>query len=112
MVMFREGYDLRETTLTACRRAGFEPRFAVEGGEMDAVLRFVEAGLGVAVLPSMVLAGRKRLYAKALTPALHRTVTLAHRTDVPPTNAARAFRAMLLDFLAETNLPDGVGLIR
>ncbi len=41
LVMFREGYDLRETTLAACRAAGFEPRFSVEGGEMDAVLRFV-----------------------------------------------------------------------
>nr|BFE83476.1 LysR substrate-binding domain-containing protein [Planobispora longispora] len=57
MVMFRRGYDLREATLGACRQAGFEPRFAVEGGEMDAVLRFVEAGLGVALVPSMVLDG-------------------------------------------------------
>ncbi|MGW2544785.1 LysR family transcriptional regulator, partial [Kitasatospora sp. NPDC001574] len=50
LVMFREGYDLREATLAACRAAGFEPEFAVEGGEMDAVLGFVRAGLGPAVL--------------------------------------------------------------
>lgn len=61
LVMFRPGYDLREATISACRAAGFEPRFAVEGGEMDAVLRFVEVGLGVAVVPSMVLAGRPGL---------------------------------------------------
>ncbi|CAM5657315.1 LysR family transcriptional regulator [Streptomyces californicus] len=35
---------------------GFEPDFAVEGGEMDAVLGFVRAGLGVAVVPRMVAA--------------------------------------------------------
>ncbi|MDG4862476.1 LysR family transcriptional regulator, partial [Streptomyces sp. T-3] len=54
LVMFRHGYDLRELTVTACRGAGFEPDFAVEGGEMDAVLGFVRAGLGVAVVPQMV----------------------------------------------------------
>ena len=46
LVMFRHGYDLRELTVAACRAAGFEPVFAVEGGEMDAVLGFVRAGLG------------------------------------------------------------------
>jgi DNA-binding transcriptional LysR family regulator len=112
MVMFREGYDLRESTLQACRRAGFEPEFAVEGGEMDAVLRFVEAGLGVAVVPSMVLAGRPTLRSAPITPALHRTVALAHRTDVPPTNAARAFRSTLFAYLATARLSDGVEAIR
>ena len=68
LVMFRRGYDLREATLAACRQAGFEPRFAVEGGEMDAVLRFVEAGLGVAVVPSMVLDGRPGLAGTPLAP--------------------------------------------
>ncbi|HEU0128169.1 MAG TPA: LysR family transcriptional regulator, partial [Pseudonocardiaceae bacterium] len=61
LVMFREGYDLRSMTLAACQRAGFQPRFAIEGGEMDAVLSFVEAGLGIAVVPSMVLPSRPKL---------------------------------------------------
>jgi DNA-binding transcriptional LysR family regulator len=113
MVMFREGYDLRETTLQACRAAGFEPSFAVEGGEMDAVLRFVETGLGVAIVPSTVLARRPALRGTALaSPGIQRTVALAHRTDVPPTNAARAFTTTLLGFLGEAKLPAGVGLIR
>lgn len=113
MVMFREGYDLRETTLQACRQAGFEPTFAVEGGEMDAVLRFVETGLGVAIVPSTVLAGRPNLRATALAaPGIQRTVALAHRTDVPSTNAARAFTDTLLGFLGDAKLPAGVTLIR
>ncbi|MCT9932653.1 LysR family transcriptional regulator [Planotetraspora sp. A-T 1434] len=109
LVMFRRGYDLREATLTACRQAGFEPRFSVEGGEMDAVLRFVEAGLGIAVVPSMVLDGRPGLVGTPLVPGLRRTVALAHRKDVEPTRAARAFRATLLAFLAEEGtLPRGI----
>ncbi|MEU7747734.1 LysR substrate-binding domain-containing protein [Nonomuraea sp. NPDC049158] len=116
MVMFRRGYDLREATLAACRQAGFEPRFAVEGGEMDAVLRFVEAGLGLAVVPSMVLDGRPGLTGTPLAPpGLSRTIALAHRKDVEPTRAAQAFRTTLLSFVVEAGhertLPQGVELI-
>lgn len=116
MVMFRRGYDLREATLAACRQAGFEPRFAVQGGEMDAVLRFVEAGLGVAVVPSMVLDGRPGLLGTPLAPpGLSRTIALAHRKDVEPTRAAQAFRETLLSFVVEAGhegtLPQGVELI-
>ena len=113
LVMFRQGYDLREATQAACRQAGFDPTFAVEGGEMDAVLRFVEAGLGLALVPSMVLAGRPGLAGTPLAPpGLERTIALAHRKDVQPTRAARAFRETLLTFLSETegqgDLPPGV----
>jgi DNA-binding transcriptional LysR family regulator len=116
MVMFRRGYDLREATLAACRQAGFEPRFAVQGGEMDAVLRFVEAGLGVAVVPSMVLDGRPGLSGTPLAPpGLSRTIALAHRKDVELTRAAQAFRDILLSFVVEAGhegtLPQGVELI-
>ena len=47
LVMFRKGYELRDATIATWRRAGLEPRFAIEGGEMDAVLRFVEPPGGV-----------------------------------------------------------------
>ncbi len=109
LVMFRPGYDLRETTLAACRSAGFEPQFAVEGGEMDAVLRFVEVGLGVAIVPSTVLAARS-LHGTPLAPSTTRTVGLAHRTDVAPTTAARAFQNVLLGFLRGAEMPAGVHL--
>ncbi|HEU0089196.1 MAG TPA: LysR substrate-binding domain-containing protein [Pseudonocardiaceae bacterium] len=116
LVMFREGYDLRAMTLTACQRAGFQPRFAIEGGEMDAVLSFVEAGLGVAVVPSMVLLGRPKLRGVPFVPPVPtRTITLAHRTDMHPTRAAEEFRAVLLDLLqdahARDDLPSGVAFI-
>ncbi|MFC5749505.1 LysR family transcriptional regulator [Actinomadura rugatobispora] len=127
LVMFRSGYDLREATIGACRAAGFEPRFAVEGGEMDAVLRFVEAGLGIAVVPSMVLAGRPGLRGTPLVladdrahqehdgPGLQRTIALARRKDVEPTHAARAFQATLETYLVEAalggSLPAGVEAI-
>ncbi|MGW0734971.1 LysR family transcriptional regulator [Streptomyces sp. NPDC002851] len=98
LVMFRHGYDLRELTVAACRAAGFEPDFAVEGGEMDAVLGFVRAGLGVAVVPRMVAtrAGRDLRVTPLAPPGLHRTIGLAHRSDVAPPRAARELHSMLL----------------
>ncbi|RTL63980.1 MAG: LysR family transcriptional regulator [Pseudonocardiaceae bacterium] len=109
LVMFRQGYDLREVTLRAYADAGVEPRFAVEGGEMDAVLRLVETGTGVAVVPDLVFAGRPRLRRTALTPPLYRTVALARRTDVSPTPAVQAFQDTLLGFLAEAETIGDLG---
>ncbi|AWB93266.1 LysR substrate-binding domain-containing protein [Aeromicrobium chenweiae] len=100
LVMFREGYDLRDVTLRACASAGFEPRLAVEGGEMSAVLRFVQAGLGHAVVPSMVLTTRPQLRATELVdPPLERVIALAHRSSEALPLAARAFKADLLEHL-------------
>ncbi|WP_433223842.1 LysR family transcriptional regulator [Dactylosporangium sp. CS-047395] len=109
LVMFRTGYDLRDTTLEACRRAGFTPRYAVEGGEMDAVLAFVEAGLGVALVPSMAIVNRPLLHAAPLVaPGVHRTIALAQRRESVLSHAAQALRTTLLTHVATGPLPLGV----
>jgi DNA-binding transcriptional LysR family regulator len=108
LVMFRRGYDLRELTVTACRAAGFEPTLAVEGGEMDAVLGFVEAGLGLAVVPRMVARRRPALRATPFAPpGLTRTIALAHRKDAEPPRAARELRRVLLEHVQRASaLPE------
>lgn len=113
LVMFRQGYDLRESTITAWRGVGLEPRFAIEGGEMDAVLRFVAAGLGLAVVPSIVLPALPGVAGYPIAPpGLHRTVALAHRRDVQPSRAAGMFRDTLLEHIRVSGtsgrLPPGV----
>lgn len=107
LVVPRRGYDVREVTLAACAEAGVTPRFAVEGGEMDAVLRLVEAGTGVAVVPDIVFAGRPGLRRTALTPALYRTVALARRADLVPSQAAQAFGTTLQDHLRTLSATGG-----
>jgi DNA-binding transcriptional LysR family regulator len=102
LVMFRPGYDLREATVAACRAAGFEPTFAIEGGEMDAVLEFVNAGLGVAVVPSTVAQDRFRV-TRFRAPGLSRTVMLARRGDLEPARAAQALIACLHEYLRSIN---------
>lgn len=95
LAMFRRGYDLRDLTLAACRAAGFEPVLGVEGGEMDAVLGFVRAGLGVAVVPGMVAARSGLRTTHFVAPGLHRTISVAHRGDVSPPRAARELQRIL-----------------
>lgn len=117
LVVNRPGYELREVTLAACAEAGVTPRIAVEGGEMDAVLRMVERGLGIAIVPSLVLGGHPNLRATRIDGGGwgYRTISLAHRTDVAPTRAAEAFRETLLAVLSRTartgGLPPGVRYI-
>ncbi|SEE65950.1 LysR family transcriptional regulator [Jiangella alba] len=96
-IVFHESYDLRVTTEAAFRAAGLTPSVVLEGAEMDAVLRFVERGLGVAVVPAMVLLDRPALRSVRLTaPRLTRTVSLAHRSDVTLTRAAAAMQRVVV----------------
>lgn len=113
LVMFREGYDLRDATLQACREAGFEPWISVDGGEMDSVLSFVAAGLGVALVPGSVVASRPGIHVTRLAaPAVRRTIAVARRRDVVPTHAGRELRRILLDYvddaIASDALPSGL----
>jgi DNA-binding transcriptional LysR family regulator len=43
--------------LRACHRAGFEPRIAFQNDDYQAMLGFVAAGVGVALIPDMVARG-------------------------------------------------------
>lgn len=96
-IVFSQSYDLRASTMNAYRAQGLAPNVILEGAEMDAVLRFVEVGLGVAVVPATVLVDRPGLSATALKdPQLTRTIGLAHRRDVSLTRAAAAMQEIIL----------------
>ena len=96
LVMFREGYDLRSATEAACRAAGFAPTLAVEGGEMDGVLRLTAAGLGAAIVPSLVVEPRGPLRAVRIAHgALTRTIGIAHRRDRRLSRAAQELVATI-----------------
>jgi DNA-binding transcriptional LysR family regulator len=95
LVMFRAGYDLRDTTIAACREHGFEPRFAVEGGEMDAVLGLVAAGVGLALVPSTVVDERFRV-TRLRAPGLTRTIELSRRDGIELSRSALELERRLL----------------
>jgi DNA-binding transcriptional LysR family regulator len=95
-ILFPEGYKLREVTLTACKRAGFEPKVALDGGAMQSALEFVAAGLGVALVPELALVNAKNIRGLAIADQdLHRKLGLVWRRDHYLSAAARALRDFL-----------------
>src|SRR5690625_5203455 len=83
--------------MNAYQQHDLTPNVVLEGAEMDAVLRFVERGLGVAVVPATVLLDRPNLLSCRLTePALPRTISLAHRREVTLRRAVRALQELIL----------------
>jgi DNA-binding transcriptional LysR family regulator len=108
LVMFKSGYDLRETTIEACRRAGFAPVLAMSGVEMDGALALATAGVAGAVVPESVVPSGGSLRAVRFRGAtLRRTVGLASRRDRPLSPSARAFVAALDAHVAARHQPEG-----
>ncbi|UJP09329.1 LysR substrate-binding domain-containing protein [Microbacterium sp. KUDC0406] len=100
-VAFNRSYDLRVATDVAFEAAGLTPVIAVEGAEMDAVLRFVARGIGVAVVPATVLLGRPELRGSQLhDPSLTRTANLSRRTTVRSSVAVAAIESTIFDVVA------------
>lgn len=100
-VAFNRSYDLRRATDAAFEAAGLTPTIAVEGAEMDAVLRFVARGIGVAVVPATVLLHRPELRGSELTdPAMTRTVNLSRRVAVRSTPAVAAIERTVFEVAA------------
>jgi DNA-binding transcriptional LysR family regulator len=83
---------------------------------MDSMLRFVAAGIGVAILPAMVLsdisASQGPVVVRGLVPRLTRSLVVARRRDRYFSAAAREF-TRTLESAAHSDsgaaaLPDGV----
>ena len=96
-ILFPAGYKLREVTLSACRRAGFAPKVALDGGAMQSALEFIAAGLGVAILPELALEGVRGIHPVRLADQqLRRQLGLVWRKGRYLTPAARALRDFLI----------------
>jgi DNA-binding transcriptional LysR family regulator len=93
-ILFEEGFALNPQILAACQRQGFQPRVAAHSGQTDFIQALVAAGLGVALLPALVVGDTAR-------PAIARTlleddqlrwrIALAWRREGRLSPAARAY---------------------
>jgi LysR family transcriptional regulator, hydrogen peroxide-inducible genes activator len=87
----------RDTALTACRAAGFEPRIACESSELETIRSLVAAGLGIAILPQ--LATRQSTAGCAVVRLrdnpVERQVALLSRSGHTASPGATVFREML-----------------
>jgi DNA-binding transcriptional LysR family regulator len=111
-ILLREGYGLRTLTERLCRQAGFTPRVAFEGEEVETLRALVAAGLGVALLPPPHTASTRSGDSVAPAPHLHvtdvdcaRDLGLAWLADrrIPP--ASTAFRQHVIRSTAAITPP-------
>jgi DNA-binding transcriptional LysR family regulator len=99
-VLSPENYELREAALNACEQAGFTPRVVLDGGETDTLLRFVAAGIGIALVPRLAVQGAADLVALRVSgQQLQRSLGVVWRGDRVASPAARALREFLVDQL-------------
>ncbi|HJV16896.1 MAG TPA: LysR family transcriptional regulator, partial [Bacillales bacterium] len=54
-VLFPEGFVLRKMVEDACLEAGFQPFISCEGDDLDAIKGLVSAGIGITLLPELIL---------------------------------------------------------
>jgi len=60
-ILFEAGFTLNELIDEACRRHGFAPRAAAHSSQPDFITVLVATGLGIALLPRLVVEGRQDL---------------------------------------------------
>ncbi len=108
--MFREGYDLRAATIEAFARADITPRVALDGAEMGSVHSFVAAGLGAALVPSIVAVDDKDVKVLHMSPPLERTISLVRPLQHTPSRAAVALSLEITDYLSEHGWPANASL--
>jgi DNA-binding transcriptional LysR family regulator len=101
----REGAGLHDEILAACRTAGFAPRLAHTPSVISTVLRYVEAGTGIGVVPECVAETETspRLVALPLRPAQSIPLVLVWpgEREEPPT---AAFRQLVAEWLSSGRL--------
>lgn len=91
-VGLRPGYGLRRIVTDLAEAAGFTPRFAWEGEEVDTARGLVAAGLGVTLLPKALSGAAPGTSEISLHPAAHRTIGVVWPARRPLPPAVRAFR--------------------
>ena len=101
-VLLPENYELRETTLEACEKAGFTPQVVLDGGEIDTLIRLVASGLGITLIPGLAVYGHSEIALLSVTDQeITRSLGLVWRGDWIASPAARALREFLVEHLCE-----------
>jgi DNA-binding transcriptional LysR family regulator len=97
LVLFKEGYYMRELMDDLMRTSGGEPRVVFETNLFSLVRSLVKEGLGISTFLRMVVSGDPELAAVSFDPPLHLDLLIAWKADGYLSRANRAF----VDFLLE-----------
>ena len=100
LIMFHEGYDVRAATFAAFEKAGFTPTIAIDGAEIATAHSFVAAGIGAAIVPSIVATMNDDLHVVHIDDQImERSICLVHDERHTLSRAALALRDEILDYL-------------
>ncbi len=94
-VEMRPESGLRRQVDAVFARAGIQRSIAFELSTSDNVVRFVQLGFGVALVPRSSTTGRDVVAAALTDPEAAHPVSLVHRAPAPSAPSARAFLALL-----------------
>jgi len=104
MIMFREGYDLRSVTTAAFEQAGFAVTVGLDGAEIASVVSFVAAGLGAAIVPSIITANAPSVQILRLkSPRLLRKIGLVRPLHHSQSRATAALSQEIFSYLSESD---------
>lgn len=113
LVALSPGSALRQLVDASLRAAGVEPLPLFEAAQITTVLAMADAGLGVAVLPSVarVLRGYPRLTARPLVrPGVSRTIHAVHQAGRTLSPAGQSFVAMVKEQLGRMTALQSLGI--
>ncbi len=98
----REGAGSHDTILAACANAGFAPRIAHTPSVIGTILRYVEAGSGIGIVPESVLPETPEIVLVPLVPeeTLPVVMVWSREGDDP---AVTAFRGLVEEWLAQSS---------
>ncbi len=95
----KKGFRVRDLIDSACRSAGFEPRYVYEGNEPARLASLVEAGIGIGFVPSTASDSREQIhYLQIDEHELVMEIALFWRRDRYLSRAAREFREVVVDY--------------
>jgi len=103
-ISLKPANGIRQITDNLCRQAGFEPKIAFEGEEMNTARGLVAAGLGVSLVPELAWQGISDPLPARLRieePLCQRTIGLAWMEERYLSAAARLFRTFIIDYFAQ-----------
>ncbi|MNI02111.1 HTH-type transcriptional regulator GltC [compost metagenome] len=99
-VLFPEGFVLRDMVVKACSNLGFQPKVTFEGDDLDAIKGLVSSGLGLTVLPEVVLS--EHIASTIVTlPVVEPRVTRDVGVIIPANRELPPTEKLFYDFLKE-----------
>ncbi|GIP37412.1 putative HTH-type transcriptional regulator YcgK [Paenibacillus sp. J31TS4] len=93
-VVLKKGQGFRQMMFLLCQSAGFDPQVAVESGNIVTVQSLVAAGLGIALVPSLVARASEAPFTPVYLPLKGhptRSIVIAYRNGRYLSKAAEAF---------------------